>query len=167
MTPQEEFVKICLPHAKAVQLKRGFHYLIPLTQGAHESGWKIPAGYNLFGIKDTDGINGNEQLITTTEYSKSPNLKFPVIIHKVFSDKFKKWKYLIKDYFRKYSTIEDAFNNHCDFFEKNTRYAEALQYKMDPVRFFEEISKAGYATDPMYSTNLKNVMNSVIKRLPK
>lgn len=166
MTP-EKFVEICLPYAKSVQKKRGFHYLIPLTQGAHESGWKIPLGNNLFGIKDTDGVNGNEQLITTTEYSKSPNLKFPVIIHKVFDLPKNKWKYKIKDWFRKYSSVEDAFTNHCDFFEKNPRYAKALQYKMDPKRFFEEIAIAGYATDPSYATFLKQVMNSVIRRLPK
>ena len=166
MTP-EEFVKICLPYAQAVERKKGFHYLIPLTQGAQEAGWKIPVGNNLFGIKDTDGINGNEQLITTTEYSKSPNLKFPVIIHKVFDLPRKLWKYKIKDWFRKYSTVEDAFLNHCQFFEKNPRYATALKYKMDPARFFEEIAKAGYATDPDYTKNLKAVMKSVIKRLPK
>lgn len=165
MTEQEEFVKICLPYAKAVQLKKGFHYLIPLTQGAHEAGWKIPPGNNLFGIKDTDGINGNEQLVTTTEYMKTANAKFPVVISVVRWGT--KWKYKIKDWFRKYSSLEDAFSDHCAFFERNPRYAKALQYKMDPVRFFEEIAKAGYATDPNYSTLLKQVMNSVIKRLPK
>lgn len=166
MTP-EEFVKTCLPYAKAVEKKRGFHYLIPLTQGAQEAGWKIPVGNNLFGIKDTDGINGNEQLTTTTEYSRSSTLKFPVVIHKVFDLPKKLWKYTIKDWFRKYSTVQDAFENHCDFFEKNPRYAIALRYKMQPERFFEEIAKAGYATDPNYATNLNSVMHSVIKRLPK
>ena len=33
-----------------------------------------------FGVKDTDGINGNEQLITTTEYSRRNDLKFPEVI---------------------------------------------------------------------------------------
>ena len=80
MTP-ENFVKIYLPEAKKVEKKTGFHYLIPLTQGALESGWgKKAVGNNFFGIKDTDGVNGNEQLITTTEYLSTDKVKFPVII---------------------------------------------------------------------------------------
>lgn len=164
ITP-EEFVKICLPFAKAVEKKKKISYLIPLSMGAHEAGWDIPPGYNLFGIKDTDGINGNEQLVTTTEYMNTPKAKFPVILSVVKWGN--KWKYKIKDYFRKYSSIELAFLDHCEFFERNPRYATALMYKMDPPRFFEEIAKAGYATDPKYASLLKDVMRSVIKRLPK
>lgn len=165
MTP-EEFVKIYLPDAKAVQKKKGFHYLIPLTQGAQESAWGSKAvGNNFFGIKDTDGINGNEQLITTTEYSTSAKLKFPVIIKILKAGN--RFKYTVKDWFRKYPNATLAFQDHCEFFERNQRYATALKFKMQPERFFEEIAKAGYATDPNYATNLKSVMKSVIKRLPK
>lgn len=165
MTP-ELFVKTYLPDAKSIENKRGFHFLIPLTQGAQESLWGAKAfGNNFFGIKDTDGINGNEQLITTTEYSKSSKLKFPVILKLV--DLGNRFKYTVKDYFRKYPSAVMAFNDHCDFFERNPRYKEALKYKMNPERFFEEIAKAGYATDPNYAANLKAVMKSVIKRLPK
>ncbi|WP_445454118.1 glycoside hydrolase family 73 protein [Flavobacterium sp. 25HG05S-40] len=166
MTP-EQFVKTFLPFAIAVEKKKGFHRLIIMAQAAQESGWGSKAvGNNFFGIKDTDGINGNEQLIVTTEYSKSPHTVFPVIIRKL-QVKTNRWRYTIKDWFRKYSSAELSFNDHCDFFERNPRYKEALKYKMNPERFFEEIQKAGYATDPEYATNLKAVMKSVIKRLPK
>lgn len=165
MTP-EEFVKTYLPFAIAIEKKKGFHRLITLAQAAQESGWGSKAvGNNFFGVKDTDGINGNEQLITTTEYSKNGNLKFPVILKKIFTGKL--FKYTIKDYFRKYDTAEIAFNDHVYFFEKNPHYATALKFKMEPDRFFEEIAKAGYATDPNYAANLKAVLKSVIKRLPK
>jgi flagellar protein FlgJ len=165
MTP-EEFVKVYLPEAKKVEGKTGFNYLIPLTQGALESGWGDKAvGNNFFGIKDTDGINGNEQLITTTEYLSSDKVKFPVIISIVKAGR--KFKYIVKDYFRKYPSAQIAFEDHINFFLKNKRYSEAIKHKGNPERFFEEIAKAGYATAPDYASQLKAVMKSVIKRLPK
>lgn len=165
MTP-ELFVKTYLPEAKKVEAKTGFHYLIPLTQGALESGWGAKVkGNNFFGIKDTDGINGNEQLITTTEYLSTDKAKFPTIIS--ITKVGNKFKYIVKDWFRKYPSAEKAFEDHINFFLKNKRYAEAIKYKSNPERFFEEIAKAGYATAPDYANQLKAVMKSVIKRLPK
>ena len=165
MTP-ELFVKIYLPEAKKVEAKTGFHYLIPLTQGALESGWGAKVkGNNFFGIKDTDGVNGNEQLITTTEYLSTDKAKFPTIIS--ITKVGNKFKYIVKDWFRKYPSAEKAFEDHINFFLKNKRYAEAIKHKSNPERFFEEIAKAGYATAPDYANQLKAVMKSVIKRLPK
>jgi len=165
MTP-ELFVKTYLPEAKKVEAKTGFHYLIPLTQSALEGDWgrKMP-GNNPFGIKDTDGVNGNEQLITTTEYLSTSKAKFPVILKIVKAGKL--FKYTVKDWFRKYPSIEKAFEDHVNFFMTNKRYSEAVKFKNNPERFFEEISKAKYATAPDYGTTLKLVMKSVIKRLPK
>lgn len=165
MTP-EEFIKKYYGPAVVAAGKKGFDPLIVLTAAAQESAWGAKAvGNNFFGIKDTDGINGNEQLITTTEYSTRANLKFPVILSIIRSGKF--WKYKIKDWFRKYPTPEESFADYMAFFERNPRYRTALQYRRNPVRFFEEIARAGYATDPKYATNLKNVLKSVIRRLPK
>ena len=165
MSP-EEFVKVYLPEAKKEEKRSGFHYLIPLTQAALESGWGSKAiGNNFFGIKDTDGINGNEQLITTTEYLSTDKVKFPVIISIIKAGN--KFKYTVKDYFRKYPSASQGFADHSDFFIKNPRYSKALLVKNNPEKFFEEIAKAGYATSENYSEQLKSVMNSVIKRLPK
>lgn len=165
MTP-EQFVKTYLPEAKKVEAKTGFSYLIPLTQAALESGWGSKAvGNNFFGIKDTDGINGNEQLITTTEYLSTDKAKFPVILKIVKAGN--KFKYTVKDWFRKYPSASIAFEDHVNFFLRNPRYKNALPHKANPSKFFEEIAKAGYATAPDYAVQLKAVMNSVIKRLPK
>ncbi len=165
MTP-EQFVKTYLPEAKKVEAKTGFHYLIPLTQGALESGWGAKVkGNNFFGIKDTDGVNGNEQLITTTEYLSTNKAKFPTVIS--ITKIGNKFKYIVKDWFRKYPSAEKAFEDHINFFLKNKRYSEAIKHKLNPERFFEEIAKAGYATAPDYANQLKAVMKSVIKRLPK
>lgn len=165
MTP-EQFVKTYFPEAKKVEAKTGFHYLIPLTQGALESGWGAKVkGNNFFGIKDTDGINGNEQLITTTEYLSTNKAKFPTIIS--ITKVGNKFKYIVKDWFKKYPSAEKAFEDHINFFLKNKRYSEAIKHKSNPEKFFEEIAKAGYATAPDYANQLKAVMKSVIKRLPK
>ena len=165
MKPQQ-FVKEFLPHAKKVEGNTGISAIAILTQAALESGWgKVAPGNMFFGVKDTDGINGNEQLLVTTEYSSRANLKFPVIISitPVMRNGRKMFRYSIKDYFRKYATPEECFNDHVQFFFKNPRYANALKVKGDYNRFFEEIAKAGYATDPNYANTLKAVSKSIIE----
>lgn len=162
MTPKQ-FVVTYLPHALKVEASCGLSAIATLTQGALESAWGERAPGNMFfGVKDTDGINGNEQLITTTEYSKSDKLKFPVIISKVFNPVNNLWKYLVKDYFRKYNTAADCFADHAQFFQKNSRYAKAWTVRHDYNLFFEEIAKAGYATDPNYAQTLKAVAKIIV-----
>lgn len=164
----KEFVDLLLPHALLAQKKTGIHYLAILAQAAWESGWgKAVPGNMYFGVKDTDGINGNEQLLTTHEYSSRQDLKFPVIISitPVVRNGRRMFKYRIKDYFRKYNTPEDCFVDHGNFFIRNKRYAKAMLVKNDPVKFFEEIAKAGYATDPNYANNLKSVITTIQRHL--
>lgn len=155
-----EFTKRYLPDALLTQKECGIHPLATLTQAALESAWgKVAPGNMFFGVKDTDGVNGNEQLLVTTEYSRSANLKFPVVISvtPVIRNGQKWFKYKVKDYFRKYNTPADCFKDHAQFFLRNKRYAKALAVKHDPYKFFDEIAKAGYATDPNYAGILKKV----------
>ncbi|SNA77247.1 glycoside hydrolase family 73 protein [Flavobacterium psychrophilum] len=164
MTP-EKFIQTYYPFALNVEKKTGISAIAILAQSALESGWGEKAvGNMMFGIKDTDGINGNEQLITTTEFSKSASLKFPVIIS-IKKQLNGLYKYIVKDYFRKYNTPEDSFLDHANFFLKNKRYAKALLVRSNTMLFIEEIAKAGYATDPNYSVALKGVATSILKRI--
>ncbi|MCG2614918.1 glucosaminidase domain-containing protein [Terrimonas sp. NA20] len=163
MTPKE-FVKTYLPYALASQKKTGIHAEVTLTQAALESAWgKAAPGFMFFGVKDTDGINGNEQLITTTEYSRRADLKFPVIISitPVVKGGVKMFKYIVKDYFRKYNTPEECFTDHGNFYLKNKRYAKALLVKDNPEAFIDAIAAAGYATAPDYAKQLKAVLKTV------
>lgn len=165
MTPKL-FVNSYKNHALRVQEKTGISAIAILTQAALESAWgKVAPGFMFFGVKDTDGINGNEQLLTTTEYSSRANLKFPVIlsITPVIRNGRKMFKYKVKDYFRKYNSPEDCFADHAQFFFKNKRYSKALLVKGDYERFFDEIAKAGYATDPDYAKTLKSVAKMILK----
>jgi flagellum-specific peptidoglycan hydrolase FlgJ len=165
MTPAD-FVKDYLPFALQTQKKTGISAIAVLAQAALESGWgKAAPGNMFFGVKDTDGVNGNEQLLTTTEYSRRADLKFPEIISitPVVRNGEKWFKYKVKDYFRKYETPEECFTDHTKFFFANKRYAKALEVKGDPDKFIDAIAKAGYATAPDYATTLKSVAKTIKK----
>jgi len=167
MTPKQ-FVSANLADAKICESATGIHYVATLTQAALESGWgKYAPGNMFFGIKDTDGVNGNEQLITTTEYTRSSKNPMPVFISTtpVIKNGVKMFKHIGKDYFRKYNTPADSFKDHSRFFFENKRYANALKVRGDYNKFFEELQKAGYATDPNYANTLKAVAKTVIKNL--
>jgi flagellum-specific peptidoglycan hydrolase FlgJ len=166
----KDFGNAYYPFAKQTELKTGISAVAILAQAALESGWGEKAPGNMFfGIKDTDGLNGNEQLLTTTEYSTKPNLKFPQIIAIVPVTRrgILMFKYTVKDYFRKYATPEESFTEHGIFFLKNPRYQKALAVKNNPYRFVEEIAAAGYATGPAYADLLKLLIKSIEKHLPK
>lgn len=163
MTPKDFTIKY-LPFAKESEAKTGINAEFTLAQAAIESGWGEHAPGNMFfGVKDTDGVNGNEQLITTTEYSKRADLKFKYLMHvepvEIKGEKF--FKYTIQDYFRKYDSPAESFADHADFFNKNSRYKEALLVKNDPIKFADEIAKAGYATGPNYANTLKSVIHMI------
>ena len=167
MTPKQ-FVSVYLPFAKETEKKTGISAIAILTQAALESAWgKVAPGNMFFGIKDTDGINGNEQLLTTTEYTRSAKNPMPVAISStpIIKNGVKMFKHKGKDYFRKYKTPAESFEDHTKFFFKNPRYAKALQVKSDYNRFFEEIAKAGYATAPDYASVLKQIAKTIVANI--
>lgn len=165
MTPSD-FVKTYYKYAKQTQDKTGIDARFILAQAALETGWgKSVPGNMFFGIKDTDGINGNEQLLRTTEVLKNPNVKFPEVIS-VTKRSDGKYNYVVKDWFRKYDTPEGSFTDHACFFFTYNRYKKALEVRNDPYKFAEEIAKAGYATAPNYADSLKSVIKTVEKYIP-
>lgn len=162
------FVQKYLPFALLTEKKTGISAIAILAQAAVESGWgDVAPGNMFFGVKDTDGLNGNEQLLTTTEYHSDASHKYPQVlgITSVVLNGKRMFKYRIKDWFRKYTTPEESFTAHAQFFLKNPRYKEALKVGKDPYQFVMEISKAGYATDPNYATLLNSVINTIKKNI--
>lgn len=152
LTPQQ-FVSTYKPYAIECMKKTGIHYHATLTQAALESGWgEQSPGNNFFGVKDTDGVNGNEQLLTTTEVLNSDKYKFPVILSIQKVGAF--FKYLVKDYFRKYDTVEQCFTDHANFFLQNSRYYKAWAFRGDAEEFLRQVARAGYATAPDYEKQL-------------
>ena len=77
----------------------------------------------------------------------------------------KMYKHIGKDWFRKYDTPADSFKDHSIFFFDNPRYKKALEVRGNHDRFFEEIAKAGYATDPNYADTLKAVAKTIKRNL--
>lgn len=141
------------PYAYEVFLDTGFPVSSLLAQSGIETGWGLTVvGNMMFGIKDTDGLNGNEQLLSTTEYHTSKNAKYPVImsIKAIIVGGKRLYKYSVKDWFRKYETPEESFMDHANFLLENKRYEEALKYRDKPTFFSREIARAGYATGPEY-----------------
>ena len=157
MTPLD-FVKRYKASAIAAEKATGLSYKASLSQAALESAWgAVAPGNNFFGVKDSDGINGNEQLLTTTEYTNSKTSKFPVILSVTWDAAKKLWKYRVKDWFRKYPDASQVFIEHANWFAARPRYAEAWKVRNNPQLFFAAIAKAGYATDPNYAKKLASI----------
>ena len=164
MTPKE-FINQYKPFALETERKTGISHLFILAQAALESGWgERGVGNNFFGIKVPKSLVSNtpankKQLFKTTEVLNAPNLgyKFPQVMS-IYQLPSGKYKYEVKDWFRKYDTPEECFTDHAQFFFKNKRYVKALLVKEDPYKFAEEVAKAGYATAPDYANSLKKII---------
>lgn len=170
MSNIKDFVDKYYVFAMQTQAKCGISAIAILSQAALESAWgRVAPGNMFFGVKDNDGINGNEQLLTTTEYMNKPDAKFPQVLSvtEVILNGKRLWKYKVKDWFRKYKTPEECFSEHAQFFFKYKRYAKALEVKSDPYAFFREIAAAGYATDPSYASKLTHIGKLIEAQLPK
>lgn len=165
---KKEFVKQYKPFALKSEKKTGISHLFILAQAALESGWgERGVGNNFFGIKVPKNLVSNtpankKQLFKTTEVLNAPNLgyKFPQVMS-IYELPNGKYKYEVKDWFRKYDTPEECFTDHAEFFFRNKRYAKALLVKADPYKFAEEVAKAGYATAPNYAKILKDVIQTI------
>ena len=115
----------------------------------------------MFGVKAKAGTpTEKRQLVQTTEILSTDKDKFPVIIsiEKRLDGRF---KYTVKDWFRKYDSPEESFTDHANLFLKNKRYAKALLVRSDPYKFAEEVAQAGYATEPTYAERLKGVIDTI------
>jgi flagellum-specific peptidoglycan hydrolase FlgJ len=150
MTRQEKFVRQYWQFAKELQEKEGFSAIAVLAQCAVETGWgRTIVGNMMFGVKDTDGVNGNEQLLVTTEYLNRPDAKFPTILQITQVSK-NLWKYVVRDYFRKYKTPYDSFLDYANFIKANRRYRKAIAVRVDYAAYLKEVAVAGYATAKNY-----------------
>ena len=166
MTPKE-FITKFLPFALETERKTGISALFTLAQSALETGWgKHAPGNMMFGVKSKESMPAEKrQLVQTTEILAMDKEKFPVIIS-IEKRPDGKYKYIVKDWFRKYDTPEESFTDHARLFLTNKRYAKALEVKTDPYKFAEEVAKAGYATEPTYAERLKGVIRKVEEIIP-
>lgn len=156
------FVQRYHKYALESEQETGINAKAIMAQAAIETGWgKTVVGNMMFGIKARPNTPAyQKQLITTTEYLRTPDVKFPVVLS-VQKQSNGLYKYKVKDWFMKYNSPKESFDDHAAFFFRNPRYKKALEVRGNANRFVEEIHKAGYATAPNYSTVLKQIIKTI------
>ena len=143
-----EFVQKLWPWAREAAAKIGLAPHALLAQSALETGWGKhlmqmadgSSSHNLFGIKADREWEGSRVAVGTIEYEQN------VAVRK-------------KAWFRAYDSFRESFNDYVNFLQRNPRYRQALAVTNDSERYFHELSKAGYATDPHYPEKIKAVLN--------
>jgi flagellum-specific peptidoglycan hydrolase FlgJ len=139
---KDAFIAAYTPVAKEVAEDLGVSYKIVLAQAALESGWgKSVKGNGLMGVK-SHGEEGGVDVVT----------------HEVINGK----KVKITDSFRQYDTPEDSIRGYGKFLKANSRYRYFLRAGVENEDAqLSALQSSGYATDPMYSQKLKNIMKGL------
>ena len=139
---KEAFLAAYTPVAKEVADDLGVSYRIVLAQAALESGWgKSVKGNGLMAIK-SHGEEGGVDVVT----------------HEVVNGKRVK----MTDSFRQYDSPEDSIRGYGKFLKANTRYKHFLRAGAENEEAqLSALQSSGYATDPMYSQKLKNIIKGI------
>lgn len=145
--PATDFIKWVAPMAQQGEREFDVPASVSIAQAILESGWGESTlskkANSFFGIKcssKTSPYQDGCYSVTTTEYTADGT------------------KYTTTAKFRKYDSPTDSFRDHGLFLTANSRYAPAFKYPGNPNRFAYEIHKAGYATDPAYTSRLISLM---------
>ncbi|KTD82710.1 glucosaminidase domain-containing protein [Legionella waltersii] len=152
------FVKSVWSMAKQAASVIGLDPKLLVAQAALETGWgKYVAkdtdgstSNNLFNIKTGSNTEFESVKIKTTEYIADTPIK-------------------VNASFRKYPSVEQSFKDYISLIKGNERYQTALANSANPERYIQELNKAGYATDPNYSSKILSIyhdedLNQAIKR---
>ena len=139
---KEAFLAAYTPVAKEIAEDLGVSYKVVLAQAALEFGWgKSVKGNNLMGIK-SHGEEGGVDVVT----------------HEVVNGK----KVKVTDSFRQYDSPEQSIRGYGLFLKANSRYRYFLRAGAENEDAqLSALQSSGYATHPMYSQKLKNIMNGL------
>ena len=163
---QIEFVKTSYPAAARLYRSGGVHPLVVTAQAALETGWKIKGiGNNIFGITKGSGWSGAVSLELTTEYFKTPDVKFkaPERIVSVEWVAPNKYRYRVYRLFRNFASLDECLDNHLALLRK-PGYADAWLYRDDPKEFARRLvdnTGAKYATAPDYAEVMAAIIDNV------
>lgn len=150
MGAAEKFVAAHLADAEAAAKAFDVPALVALAQSALETGWGAKvAGNNFFGIRADKSWKGDVVLISTHEVIGG--------VRQAQSSQR----------FRAYPSALESFMDWARFLSVNPRYRIAFAYRTDAKSFARKIAEAGYATDPSYGDKLCQMIDSVIKRIPR
>lgn len=141
---EEDFVKKMMPYALKAVEGIGFNPLVLVAQAALETGWgrHVSDNNNYFGIKANSSYKGDMTSELTSEYIDGKKVN-------------------VIDKFRKYSGVLESMKDYISFIKDNPRYKDAIDKSYSPDEYFEQIHKAGYATDPNYADKLKKISRKI------
>lgn len=143
----ESFVRHLLPYAETAAKQLGVEPEFLLAQAALETGWgkyvnKSANGdnsHNLFNIKADHRWQGDSVNVATLEYrdglARRENARF-----------------------RAYDSYRESFQDYVDFIQAGGRYQDALAVAHDGPAYTRELARAGYATDPEYSSKIIGIV---------
>lgn len=141
-----QFVEKLWPLAEKAARQIGAAPEAIMAQAALETGWgkhilqdKQGSSFNLFNIKADSRWNGDYTSRNVLEYRNGQPIQE-------------------QSRFRSYDDYQQSFDDYVQFLQSNPRYQNALQHAGNPERFVEQLHKAGYATDPLYASKLKRIM---------
>ena len=144
----EQFLAASIPAAQQSQRDTRVPTSVTLAQAILESGWgrsSLSANdRNFFGMKCFNNAPGSYaagcHAYTTQECTTAGVCSTTVAT------------------FRTYASAAASFTDHGMALKNLSRYAAAFTYVNDPNQFIAEVHKGGYATDPLYTTKLVNLM---------
>lgn len=145
----DDFVKSVWAKAKQAAASMGLDPKVLVAQAALETGWGKSvakdsdgsSSNNLFNIKSGKNSHFDSVNIKTTEYIADTPIK-------------------VTANFRKYASVEESMNDYVSLIKDNGRYQNALANASNPERYVDELSKAGYATDPNYGKKILSIYHS-------
>ncbi len=145
----QSFIEQLYPVAEEAARRLGIEPKALLAQAALETGWgqhmihtnEGRNTHNLFGIKANKAWQGDRALVDTVEVEQgvAKTQKAP---------------------FRVYAGFDDSMQDYVNFVQQNPRYQQAVLKTSEPEVYFNELQKAGYATDPKYAEKIMSVLKS-------
>ena len=140
----EDFVQKMMPYAVKAVEGIGMNPLVLVAQAALETGWgqHVPEGNNYYGIKAGSSWQG------PTQDLDSPEFEHGAMVTR-------------NSRFRAYPSVLESMKDYVALITGNERYSKAATKSYDPDTYFDEIQKAGYATDPQYAAKLKNITRQI------
>lgn len=127
------------PYAMQSEINTGVKASVTLAQMALESSWgRSDICNNVFGIKANRSWKGPVCYANTSEQDDNGT-------------------YRVKAGFRAYNSPQESFDDHADFFHKNSRYSNMLKMQ-NPFAIANELQRVTYATDRQYANKLKRLM---------
>ena len=146
-----DFVEKIMPIAQKIASKYGLNPLAMVAQAALETGWGkhlmkkgTEVANNYFGIKASRN-SANTTRANSYEYVNGR-------------------KVMMNSKFRAYDSVEQSLEDYAKLITGNNRY-DKVKNSDTVEKYFEELQKAGYATDPNYANKLKKIVkNSAFDR---